>query len=256
MSRTILCLCLLIGSASCRQDPAPEQAAAPQTADPAPPTPPAHAVLRPLILTRQGQVDAGAAFVIRSEDGSQLLLSALHLLGPAGGLARQVGGDEVTEMVQALVARAVDDDSVRLGTREPLTIAGARAMTPDALDADLLAFAVDPDAVVGDVGVLELAEASPEAGARVWLLAQVPGRPGLLHAARVSRRSAKELEYEFDDRNLDLRATSGAPILGADGRVVAVHLGGGALGSMVYGLANPVESVRARLLDATGKNVR
>ena len=84
----------------------------------------------------------------------------------------------------------------------------------------------------------------------VGLLAEIDGYVGRdrsLHRASVTASTDKELRYIFADGQLKLRATSGAAVLDKDGRLVAVHLGGGSNLGLIFGVGNPVSSIRSRL---------
>jgi hypothetical protein len=63
-------------------------------------------------------------------------------------------------------------------------------------------------------------------GDAVWIYVKYAGtaRTGL-EPAVIAWVSEKELRYYFQNQEADLRGTTGAPILAADGRVVGMHLG-------------------------------
>jgi hypothetical protein len=54
--------------------------------------------------------------------------------------------------------------------------------------------------------------------------------------------------YDFEGGTLELRGTSGAPVVDARGEVVGVHLGGGVPGT--FGVAVPLHALRRRLAEA------
>ena len=58
-----------------------------------------------------------------------------------------------------------------------------------------------------------------EVGERVYLVSKVIGRAGVKHPARIFGREEGWLLYEFDNRFIELRATSGAPIVNERGEV-------------------------------------
>ncbi len=215
-------------------------------AAPSPPAVAADRLLRPAFATRDGELRAGSAFLVRDPraPASVLLLTAHHLFGPDGGLAREVAGAELPAFVREV--RLADLAGRPVAVAGPVVpIPGARAHRQVDFAHDLAAFAAPP-ALAGRA--FALARAAPAVGERVWLFAEVragapPGR--LLHAATVTSSSATELAYRFDDGGLDLGATSGAPVLDGAGEVVGVHLGGGRDLRGLFGVANPAASVRA-----------
>lgn len=235
------------------------QPAANQTANPiAPPAPAgppkltAEAIFRPAFETSLGRVDAGTAFVVEWH-GRQVVLSALHLLGTAGGLAREVAAADVPRVVTALELSpcfegpnvqkvAVPAAAISIPSARPLGAISAGA-------GDVIAFWLPADA---NGPALKLADAAPKSGERVWLAASVMagGTPGAqLHAAKVIEvDEAGDLLYAFDQATLELRATSGAPVLNAAGHVVAINLGGGSPNpGQLLGVGNPISRFRSSL---------
>ena len=70
-------------------------AAAPASAATVAPTP-ADAVFRPVFTTPQGPLNAGTAFVARLDHCDEpVLVTALHLFGPGGGLKQTMTADDV-----------------------------------------------------------------------------------------------------------------------------------------------------------------
>lgn len=219
----------------------PEELAKP----PADPAVDASALLRPTFETSVGNSDAGHAFLVE-HGGKKLLVSAHHVLGPPGGLKKHITWKDVSTAVTKVTAKS-PDGKVTLESTKPLTIDGAKPLEPKDPSADLCAFEV---ADAGSAKPLKLAANAPKTGDFVWLLAEVIGpenRGKHLHRGSVSAATPKELRYVFADPNLKLQATSGAAVLNDKGEVVAVNLGGGKTVGLVFGVGNPVGSVRARL---------
>ncbi|MBF5043372.1 trypsin-like peptidase domain-containing protein [Aggregicoccus sp. 17bor-14] len=125
--------------------------------------------------------------------------------------------------------------------------ATAHGAPPGDNSKDLAAF-IAPESAASRV--LPLATQNPKVGDDVWLVAEVRGGRSVgthLHRARVVESKRTTLAYTFEDPTLELRATSGAPVVNAKGEVVGVNLGGGHQGDSLYGVAHPVQSVRAHL---------
>ena len=203
---------------------------------------PDNAVFRPTFDTTAGSVDAGTAFGIQIEARSQpVVLSALHLLGSAGGLDEQIAGADVGKVMKNV--KLVD--CFKEGA--PIEIGNSAIVIPDAAPVGkpakagyIIAF-LAPEG--SGVHVYRLAESFPKPGERVWLAAQVfEGAPidQRLHPATVTGKfPTGECQYRFDDQ-ITLTATSGAPVLNAAGEVVAINLAGMDVQGKIHGVGNPV----------------
>ncbi|MBX3157766.1 MAG: trypsin-like peptidase domain-containing protein [Deltaproteobacteria bacterium] len=196
-------------------------------ADPAPAPAPApkahpHAVLRPEFTVDGDPLAAGTAFLIK-EGAATLLVTAHHLFGPAGGLDHELTWDELPRRVTAVRATSLDDPGVTIRGGSPLAVTGAVGLSEQHLGGDVAVFPI-PDA--GPARTLELADGPPRVGSSVTLLARVIGKTGTRHGAKVVEVGEEHIAYELDEPG-ELRATSGAPVVDADERVVAINVSGG-----------------------------
>lgn len=223
---------------------APEPAA-PAVPEPPPPAPAPNTVLRPTFsTTTQGEVNAGTAFIVRWKSGQHLLLTAHHLFGPMGGMARDISAKELPAVVKSVRARSADDAEIAVESARLLSIPGAHAFGQQDLSRDLAAFLVDDP---GKAGVLRLAAEAPRVGDRVYLLGDVIGERERLFPAKVVGVTPKLIAYVIDDSSLQLRGTSGAPVIDARGDVVGISLAGGPNSGELTAYANPTSAIRAAL---------
>lgn len=204
-------------------------------------------IYRPGFKGRFGSTVAGTAFPIRSKDKSKVvMLTASHLVGEAGGLDRDFTGEEIVEGFEELVCQPIGQEFPMIISSRILPTLHAKGMDWSTGAYDLLGFLVegiDPD------NALSVEALQPEVGDPVWLYAEVIGRSNVpeLYLAVVVESNEDWLEYAFHMPSLSLRATSGAPVIDRQGRLVAVNLGGYNQDERVYGSGNPISSVRKRL---------
>jgi len=222
--------------------PAPA-ATPPPAAPPAAPPSVANAILRPTFTVDGQPLEAGTAFLVQPPGGPVLLVTAHHLFGPDGGYARDLRWDELPKHVSAVHATSVEDPSITVDGKEPLAIDGAATYNGNPAGGDVAAFRIaDP----GKATVLQLAATQPKPGDRIYLLAEVGSDKLLRHAATVGQVGPQHVTYRYDDA-VELRATSGAPLVDGENHVVAINIGGGGEGGRPFGFGNPVHAFGPRL---------
>jgi hypothetical protein len=206
--------------------------------------------VRPRFDTADGPLEAGTAFVCRVEPGgSPLLLTAHHLFGPDGGHPREYHWSELHELVKG-VEGLDETGTVVLVAGPPLTLEGAKGLSEDSVGNDLAAFSLRGPT---RIHAIPLARSEPAVDEPVWLIGPTLGDRHLRHRAVVSEIGADYMIYVYDEP-LELQATSGAAVVNADNEVVAVNLGGGSEGDMLWGIGNPVSSIRRHLAAAANRS--
>lgn len=150
----------------------------------------------------------------------RLLITAHHLFGLAGGLDSQLKPEQIASAVSSV--QLTDVISGEVSSSESYVMLGDANPTSFNFGAvkDIAVF----QGTAGSGG-LSLANVSPNRGDIVWMLAKSKddSETKVSHVAEVIFANDKFVLYKFDDRNLNLRATSGAPIVNASGEVVAVN---------------------------------
>ncbi len=210
------------------------------------PMPPKNTVCRPTFTTATGPFGAGTAFVCEYPEGKgQVLITAYHLFGPAGGLPAKIAWNEMAAKIKQVDAVSMHDPAVHIISTNVIPIEGARASDSAGVSADIAVFAL-PEAK--DRAILKLADKAPKVGDTVWLYgAQADSKVVELIPATVALSTDLELDYTFANPAIKLRATSGAPVLDAEGNVVAINLGSTTRRAKLVGFGNPMISIRERL---------
>ena len=210
----------------------------------APPTVPADVVLKPTFMTGYDSFSGGTAFLcaVPGVDGT-FLLTAQHLFGPACGLKRQFTWQEVPKTFIVVTALSISEPRHFITSTQPLAIPGGRALDDSGYDHDLAAYRVDEK-----VTRLRMAAARPKVGETVFLYARQRGKTTLDMLRAVVRKSSdSEFEYTFEDEDINLAGTSGAPVLNGVGEVVALNIGGGEESGKHWGMGNPCNSISSLL---------
>lgn len=218
------------------------------------PPPPAPQVggsvaLRPTFVLRSGgDYSAGTAVAVRLKPGGEpILLTALHLLGPAGGLERDLAPGEIDGMVREVrLSRIAGGQPVARARGSLIRSGGALRAEDPGVARDVAAFKLLPGS---KVNALPLAERNPGFGEAVWLVGDVvTHEPQVqrLFPARVMVASPEGTAIRFQEE-FPLQAFSGAPVINARREVVGLLIAGGGGG---MGIINPAGTIRERLREA------
>jgi len=221
---------------------------APEPAVPIPPKPPTlqspltiptGMLFRPQFGTSEGEARAGTAFAAKLAGSSEVLIvSALNLFGPAGGLKKNIQADQLVTAWKKLVVEDCKSQNYfgEIGM-QPIDMAMARPHPEKSDLGDIVICRVtDPT----EIEALPLSQRVPSTGERVWLVSKVTGSGSLMHPATIERLKGGWLYYRFDDSSINLQATSGAPIVDHTGSVVAVNASSTKNGGKTIGSGTPV----------------
>ena len=194
-----------------------------------------------------GIIKAGTVFAARLSDQAPVLaVTAHHVFGTAGGLRSEVTPDELVKGFAKGQLEDVLKGGAIASLSRPLLIPDAKRFAGELMSTDVAAFVPEQPEKLKP---LPLAAARPQLGDTVWLIAAIKGQENgeLQHAAKVVLSDDDALIYEFAEPKLELRATSGAPVLSAKGEVVGINLTGGEKDGKLIGMAAAIPNVRKRL---------
>ncbi len=217
-----------------------------------PPPLPAHFAVRPTFKLKDGRVvEAGTAFGAMMDGGEPVLLSALHLLGEAGGLDKQIPAEQIPDAVTGVTLFNMDR-SRQIGVagkgllREGFPM--GEGPTESDCRGDIVAFQLPPHS---GVGVAPLAKTNPSFLARVWVVGKEFSKAGAsaeLFPGIVWIPTHKNVVVMMKVP-VNLSGFSGAPVVNEQGEVVGMVIGGGdsGQGGMPVALLNPVAAMREKL---------
>lgn len=193
----------------------------------------------PRFGTSEGEVKGGTAFAAKLNGKSQILiLSALNLFGPAGGLKADIEADKLTTAWKRLV---VEDCKTQNYFGEiqmqPIHLSGAKPHPQKSDLGDIAACAVDDPTAIE---ALSLSQRIPSNGERVWLISRLPGSSDFMHPATVERFHNGWLRYSFGEDIINLPSTGGAPVIDHKGKVIAVNANITKTGGKLIGHGTPV----------------
>lgn len=210
-------------------------------------------LFRPRFETAAGQSEAGTAFAGTLSVGDPVVIvTALHLLGEAGGFPRDITGAEVIGYLHGLrLIDCVSGASLGNVAGRPLSLPQARSLPANSLHGDVVAFLPEADAAAtAQFNPLPLANRRAQPQEVIWMLAEVLDGRRLTHRGKVVGEQDGWLVYRFDSP-INMTATSGAPIVDRYGEVVAVNAGGGEQDDgAILGFGTPVSKFRRAMADA------
>lgn len=195
------------------------------------------AICAPEFQTSPGRFSAGTAFLARPSNDQHptVLVTAHHLFGPSGGLPEQIGWHALPGFVQTVTCRpfVAGRDAIVAGSA--LGLPGARTFDEDGPAHDVAAFPVSGR----EAGALEFSAEALQVGQPVWLVAKLRGGSAthLFHRAELVSIGEGNITFRYDDQDIKLGATSGAPIVDASGKIVGINTGVATRGNEWFGFA-------------------
>jgi hypothetical protein len=188
------------------------------------PVPLPNVIFRPSFLTPDLAYSAGMAFRARPENSEQQYLVTAHsLFGPAADLDVQMSSADIERMIVAAVGVSCTDPRSVVMARRYLPLPDARRADEKGSDKDIAMFELP--ARLGE-RALVLDQSVPVPGDKVWLYVKYAGTSRVgLEPAKLAWISDHEIRYLLENQTVDLRGTTGAPLLSAEGTLVGMHMG-------------------------------
>lgn len=208
------------------------------------PQPPPNVLFRPTFLTADLAHYAGLAFRLEDpKSGLHYLVTAHSIFGPAADLDIQMTSDDIARVIVAAVGVSCTDPRSIVVARRYYPLPDARRADEEGADKDIAMFELP--AHLGEPA-LRLDSAPALRGDAVWIYVKVPGKNEVSpELATIAWVGDGELRYFLHDQNVDLRGTTGAPLLAPDGTVVGMHLGiFTASSGRRFGFACPAQAIR------------
>ncbi|HOM03429.1 MAG TPA: serine protease [Acetivibrio sp.] len=204
-------------------------------------------VLRPEFVLKDITFSAGTAFAVELQDENvSLVLTAYHLFGESGGLDEKIPAKALPDVVEKAIFTDAYNDNLCGECEKVLKIEDAD--TYPEVDKDIVAFYYGENL---GANRLKLSSKLPKKGETVWLAAPtILDVEPRLHKAKVKSASDKMIFFEYEDKDIILDATSGAPILNSSGEVVGLNVGGGEQYGKKIGVANPCTSIEKTIKKA------
>ena len=212
-------------------------------------------LVRPEFRSGHDSYFGSHGFVVKSDRGN-LLITALHVLDElikkvmidATAANENYTGKELPRYINSVNLYNVLEDKwmfYEMGTAGPMMVLpDARTDDEEPYSyRDIAAFLLKED---NEIKPGRLASVTPDIGEPVWLAAKLPGSMNI-HQAVVVEKTERTFIFRYKESSLDLKLTSGAPILNKNGEVVGINIGGGFYSALVFGHANHVENIHRHL---------
>ncbi|WP_371375277.1 hypothetical protein [Sporomusa aerivorans] len=210
---------------------------------------PDNSIFRQTIQLTNQEFSGGTAWAMGLEGkDTTIIVTALHIFGPACGLSSQIPSENLQSSIKSV-------NLIDVFTGKPYGKVTQVLNIPDAkpnplVSKDIAAYIADKRLKVTK---LYVSDQLPVTGETVWLAASViAGAPQWvkLHKATVLSAADSVIAIQYDNPNLNLIGTSGAPILNKDGKVVGVNIGLRLRNGVPMGLINPSTSFKPMIADA------
>lgn len=205
-------------------------------------------IFLPDFVLRSNETSGGVIFAAQTiGDERPVLISAMHLLGPSTGMQKQLTVEEISTDWLAITAYDVVSKEQSAFSGIGLGLPGASAVYESSPTGDVMAFVPQSDE---SLNAMPLESEDPQPGDILWLPSPCLTNEALKHRAICEGVVPKGfLAYLFDDE-IQISGTSGAPVVNQQGKVVAVHRGGGLIDGEVFGLGTQVSKFLPKLQKA------
>jgi hypothetical protein len=199
-------------------------------------------VYKPTFMTGYDSFSGGTAFVASNPAGDgQMLVTALHLFGPACGLEKQLTPEEVCKVFHAVTGIGMADYKSFVTSCTPLLLKTANVSEDDGCAGDLAIYRLPAGAVAKP---LVFSKTPPKVGDKVYVIGRQRGGEKLERLmAEVVDSDSENLVYKFARKGLETAGTSGAPVVNDKGEVVGMNTGGGQEDDVQFGYANPAKAI-------------
>ncbi len=164
---------------------------------------------------------AGKAWCAKLDNGKVLAVTALHLLGPDGGLPQQIPASKAASMVKRVDFCNIDGVK-QFSSTKVLTKSGFVGTSGPDYSGDVIVFEAHKDLASR---AFSLAEKLPKLNDPVWVYTSSSGAPPQAYPAVVTGASNMMLHVQLY-KPIALKATSGSPVLDKQGKVVGILIAG------------------------------
>lgn len=192
-------------------------------------------------IRSEADITAGKIFCAELKNGKKVLVSALHLIGPAGGLERQYTAAECAKQIRSVKIKAgFSGQSIGTGGEQLLKNGDISKTNSNDLRGDLIAFVVNPD---NQLSPVKLNGKLPRINDRAFIVScREDGRQALFEGS-ITESTNKYIAIKLRE-NTYLPKTSGAPVIDSNGTLIGMVYGTN--NSTTYYL-NPGASIYLRL---------
>lgn len=173
------------------------------------------------------------------------IIAPLHLLGPDGGLEKQLPASHIAGMIDHVELKSLANGQVVGSASEVLTKTGS-AFNPkkgEACADDLILLAAP---VNNKIQPLVIAFDAPKVGQQVWLCTRTATSTMQLYPATVKEVSDQALKVRLQYK-ADLKAQSGSPLVDAEGKAVGMLIAFNSETGEI--LCNPSTAISAKVME-------
>ncbi len=207
---------------------------------------PSGAVFDNTFETAAGSMEAGTSFALALDGVPAALVTCQHLFGPAGGLSKDVPIELMSRFVSSVSVQDALGHAIHARAGAAVLIPGADASEPGR---DLAAFPLE-----ANPALRPFTAGTANKGERVYLAARLrkgaPTSTWLFPAEHWGADEDGTAMVKFDDPEIHLPGTSGAPVLNEQGELVGMVVRFGKSSDVTVGTLLTAQTVEVMLRKA------
>jgi|AGTN01.2.fsa_nt_gi hypothetical protein len=173
-------------------------------------------------LKSEADVSAGKIFCAELKNRKRVLVSALHLLGPAGGALKQFTAADCAEQIRGVtITSGSSTASIGSGGKQLLTTGNTSAVDSMDLRGDLVAFALGAKCQLTPI---KLRGDLPDLNSQAFIISYLEDGRQALFEGTIVESTSKFIAVKLK-KTTQIKSASGSPVVDSAGSLVGMIYG-------------------------------